>query len=101
MAADEVASGSRSLVTMLVLMLLLLLLLPGAGLWHGSRLTTDDVGVDDAVVSVDVVVAVVAVAGCGAVDRVASGSGSLVTLTLSSVILEQRHQQEKLVIHSS
>ena len=81
---------------MLVLMLLLLLLMPGAGLWHGSRLTTDDVCVD-AVVSVDVSVDVVA--GCGAVDGVASGSGSLVTLTLSSVILE--HQQEKLVIHSS
>ena len=82
---------------MLVLMLLLLLLLlPGAGLWHGSRLTTDDVTVD-AVVAVDVT----AVAGCGDVDRVASGSGSLVTLTLSGVILEQRHQQEKLVIHSS
>ena len=101
MAADEVASGSRCRVTMLVLMLLLLLLLlPGAGLWHGSRLTTDDVCVD-AVVSVDVSVDVVVVAGCGAVAGVASGSCSLVTLTLSSVILEQRHQQEKLVIHSS
>ena len=77
-----------------------MLLLPGAGLWHGSWLTTDDVTVD-AVVSVDVVVAVTAVAGCGAVDGVASGSCCLVTLTLSSVILEQRHQQEKLVIHSS
>ena len=35
MAADEVASGSRSLVTRLVLMLLLLL--PGAGLWPEWR----------------------------------------------------------------
>ena len=51
------------------------------------------VGVDDVVV--------VAVAGCGAVDGVASGSDSLMTLTLSSVILELSHQQEKLLIHSS
>ena len=77
---------------------MLVLLLPGERLWlwHGSRLTTDDVAVDDAVVD-----DVTAVAGCGDVAGVASGSGSLVTLTLSSVILEQRHQQEKLVIHSS
>ena len=58
-------------------------------------LSGDCVGVD--YVDVDVV----AVAGCGAVDGVASGSDSLMTLTLSSVILEQSHQQEKLVIHSS
>ena len=57
----------------------------------GDYVGVDDVGVDD----------VVAVAGCGAVDGVASGSGSLATLTLSSVILEQSHQQEKLLIHSS
>ena len=56
-------------------------------------LSGDDVGVDD--------VGVVDVAGRGAVDGVASGSDSLVTLTLSSVILEQSHQQEKLLIHSS